>query len=621
MRLRYKKHLIDRVAEASAFLIDVGKPVPDSREITGEKVDFSAVFGNENPVYLEIGCGKGGFALEYAKTHPDHNLVAVEKVKNVIVVAMEGAMRADPPLPNLRFMNCSAEYLANWIKEGSVSGIFLNFSCPYPKNTYANRRLTHRKFLEKYKRWLAPGGKIEQKTDNAPFFAYSLEEYAAAGYTADFITYDLYAGDTAGNIPTEYERMFRDHTPIKKTVQTAPAADALPSEKVRAYIAENLTSTVRPPKDFLPKPFSVPCTETFDNFFYWDTYFTDLAFLELGNPEQVKNNLDNFAAEIDRFGFIPNADHLTDRSQPPLFCRAVYDLYIKTGDVSEIFAYLPYIKRELDFWENRRKASGLYGWGGGKEEGIEPFARYVCDRLRVPEKEGDALKKQGFSFMSIAESGWDFNYRYGKDFDATAFAAVDLTSLLYDAWEKYAILSAAAGDMEEADAARKNAEDIALSMSAFLAEDGFYYDKNEETGAFSSLFSAASLYPYAVGAVEGKCRKGIDRLLYKHGLSVTPDRGEDDYLQWDFPMMWPPTVYFSYMAAKMTGDVQKQAEISNKYCRTVETAFIKTGRLWEKYDVRTGEPGAGVEYETPPMFGWTAGVYLFLQKEREERKK
>ena len=665
MRLRRKKHLEDRVSASSAFLINRktdGKGLSDlpsaeksaiSAAVSAEKsaaraggrtksdrvfldfldkegfLDFSSVFGNDRPVYLEIGCGKGAFSLAYARQYPDRNLLAVEKVTNVLVAALERAeeMRArGEKLDNLRYFDGGVEFMAERIRPGSVSGIILNFSCPYPKNTYENRRLTSPRFLEIYQSVLKKGGTVEQKTDNRPFFDYSLRQFAAKGFEQVSITYDLYAALPKENIETEYERVKRLSYAICRTVQRSPGP-VNAAEKCKNYIAEHLPRTVRAPHGFLPKPFTVPCESGgFRNFYYWDTYFTNFALYLTGNAAQAKNNLDDFAAEVERFGFIPNADHLTDRSQPPLFARATYDYLLATDDRNGVKALLPAIKKELAFWETRKKPSGCYGWGGGKE-GAEllAFNAYVCDRLHVePAETASEQYAQAKGFMAIAESGWDFNYRFGKDFRGADYTAVDLTSLLYDAYRKAAELAKRTGEEEYAAFAQNKAEEIGSAMSRLLSPDGIYRDRDEKTGRFSDLFTAASLYPYAVGAAETAPENVfflLDRLLQSRGVSVGEPRESGDYLQWDYPMMWAPTTYFLYLAAKNTGNYQKAAEISNKFRRTAEECFVATGQFWEKYDAVTGLPGGGVEYDTPPMLGWTAGVYLWLNEDKEALKK
>lgn len=209
MRMRYKKHLEERMQAIAPVLLhrEVEEFYRLSEEEKNFVVDPKTVFGNDNPLYLELGCGKGSFAIQSAKLHPDRNYIALEKLSNVIVVGCEQAMREQ--LPNLRFLNCRAENLLHYLPEHSVKEILLNFSCPFPKKTYANRRLTSPNYLALYKRLLADGGIIRQKTDDKPFFDYSLESYAENGFETFDITLDLPA-DAEGNIVTEYESKFRE---------------------------------------------------------------------------------------------------------------------------------------------------------------------------------------------------------------------------------------------------------------------------------------------------------------------------------------------------------------------------------------------------------------------------
>ncbi|MBO4734363.1 MAG: tRNA (guanosine(46)-N7)-methyltransferase TrmB [Clostridia bacterium] len=222
MRMRRKKHLPERL-EAVADILFIGEQEDRNFKTAIEKKDYIDIkkwFGNANPVYLEIGCGKGRFAAEYAKKHSDINLLAVEKDANVIVSACELAKREN--LPNLRFIKCSAEYIERYLKPKSVSGIFLNFSCPFPKNTYASHRLTAPRFLEIYKRILKKGAHIEQKTDNMHFFEFSVEQFSLYGFTLKNITLDLHNSGYEENIVTEYESRF--------------IAQGLPIYRLEAYL-------------------------------------------------------------------------------------------------------------------------------------------------------------------------------------------------------------------------------------------------------------------------------------------------------------------------------------------------------------------------------------------------
>ena len=167
-------------------------------------IDFSVAFGNDKPVVLELGCGKGGFIIATAEKEQDVNFLALEKMSNVILTPLEEV--AKKGLTNLKFLNIRAECLPCYIPEKSLSAIYLNFSTPLPKLGYATQRLTHRNFLEVYKKLLVDGGRILQKTDDREFFEFSLEEYKACGFALENVTYNLHEnGNPEWNIVTEYE--------------------------------------------------------------------------------------------------------------------------------------------------------------------------------------------------------------------------------------------------------------------------------------------------------------------------------------------------------------------------------------------------------------------------------
>jgi tRNA (guanine-N7-)-methyltransferase len=170
-------------------------------------VDYTTVFGEERkdlPVALEIGCGKGGFVIELAKRQPDVNFIALEKMSNVILTPLEEVKKQG--LENIRFLNIRAECIPCYIPENSLDVIYLNFSTPLPKLGYATQRLTHRNFLEVYKKLLKKGGRIIQKTDDRDFFDFSLEEYQAVGLKLENVSYNLHEnGNPEWNIVTEYE--------------------------------------------------------------------------------------------------------------------------------------------------------------------------------------------------------------------------------------------------------------------------------------------------------------------------------------------------------------------------------------------------------------------------------
>lgn len=209
MRMRRKSRLDERIEGCDKHLLFsefkgfYSKDEQEKYTLT----DYRKVFGNENPVWLDLGCGKGGFALETAKLNPEINIIGVEKISNVIIEGLERAMVENPE--NCAFLNCGIENLRYHIPENSVSRIFLNFSCPYPKNTYKNRRLTYYRYLELYKKLLTKGGDIRLKTDNADFFTYSLQSFSENGFKLRNISLCYKRGDEKDDVETEYEKLFR----------------------------------------------------------------------------------------------------------------------------------------------------------------------------------------------------------------------------------------------------------------------------------------------------------------------------------------------------------------------------------------------------------------------------
>lgn len=210
MRMRKKKNLDARLENVSEYLIDIEIEQRDFSITTqnGDMLCFSEIFGNSNVVRMEIGCGKGQFIAEIAERHPDINFIAVEKERNVILLACEKIKSRG--IKNVRFICCAAEYLPRFIPKHSIELIYLNFSCPFPKNKYLKHRLTHRDFLSIYKDILTQNGEIHQKTDNMHFFEFSIEEFSFSGYKIKNVSLDLHGSDFEGNIVTEYEKRFSD---------------------------------------------------------------------------------------------------------------------------------------------------------------------------------------------------------------------------------------------------------------------------------------------------------------------------------------------------------------------------------------------------------------------------
>lgn len=401
-------------------------------------------------------------------------------------------------------------------------------------------------------------------------------------------------------------------------------------KQLRDYIKAHWKDTIRGPEheafEKMPKPYITPCAdEGFPNFFYWDTYFANLGLLKDGYAEQAKNNLEDMAFFIHNLGYMPNADQILFRSQPPLFTRGVYDDYAASGDKAFVKEMLPMILREFDFWHYDRNTSiGLNQYNTrepkqGRVACLEEFQK------RVGENEEEKKLDQGElckDFLSIAESGWDMTPRFavpGNRFAEREFAPVDLNCILYDAEEKAAYLAKEIGEEETSLSLQRKAEERKEKIERYLKdkESGLYLDYNFKRNCFSPIHSCVSFYPYALGISkdqEGARRLGKE-LTYPYGLSAAPYRGKDDYCQWDYPMMWPSNVYFAYIAYQNLGLKEEAHALKYLYQSTVEKVFQATGKLWEKYDSTTGEVAVSKEYKTPTMMGWTAGVYSYLDEE------
>ena len=204
MRMRKKKHGAERIEACAELRI---------AEASAMQNGFESIFGNTNPVHMEIGCGKGNFACGMAKNNPDINFVAVERVADVCCIALEKAKAAsnERDSDNLRFLIGDAKTLAENVKPHSLDCIYLNFSDPWPKKGHAKRRLTHRGFLEIYRGLLKDDGILKLKTDNVGLFDFSLEEFEALGMDIIWQTRDLHSSEkNEGNVMTEYEKNFSE---------------------------------------------------------------------------------------------------------------------------------------------------------------------------------------------------------------------------------------------------------------------------------------------------------------------------------------------------------------------------------------------------------------------------
>ena len=198
MRMKKKRHGTERIALLSALC---------AKNPTELVNNVANTYGNNAPLRVEIGCGKGDFVVGMAKKHPELKFLAIEKVPDVAVIAMEKVTAEG--LQNVRFTCMDAFNLPEVTEPYKFERIYLNFSDPWPKKRHAKRRLTSEVFLDIYKKILSPTGEIHFKTDNAGLFEYSLESFAENGFELKNTTDDLHNSEWAeDNVVTEYEANF-----------------------------------------------------------------------------------------------------------------------------------------------------------------------------------------------------------------------------------------------------------------------------------------------------------------------------------------------------------------------------------------------------------------------------
>lgn len=186
-----------------------------------KKGAWAQVFGNDHPIHIEVGMGKGQFITELARRNPEINYIGIERYTSVLYRALQKREELEEDIPNLFYLCMDAKDLPEIFAKDEIERIYLNFSDPWPKERHAKRRLTSREFLARYEEILVPDGEVEFKTDNRGLFEFSLEEVRATGWKLDLCTFDLHRSQTlmADNIMTEYERKFSKlRKPIHKMI-------------------------------------------------------------------------------------------------------------------------------------------------------------------------------------------------------------------------------------------------------------------------------------------------------------------------------------------------------------------------------------------------------------------
>ena len=198
MRQRKVKNVAARIVEHSQYMIEGPRD---------KKGKWQQIFENDNPIFAEFGCGKGKFIMTLAEQNPDRNYIAIECRESIVLRVLEKAREKD--LKNLYVVYENIIDVNEYFEQNELSGIYLNFSDPWPKTRHAKRRLTFIKYLEGYQRILKPGCCIEFKTDRNDLFSFTVDQFQKTDMKVLEMTDDLHGTDLdARLVTTEYEDRF-----------------------------------------------------------------------------------------------------------------------------------------------------------------------------------------------------------------------------------------------------------------------------------------------------------------------------------------------------------------------------------------------------------------------------
>lgn len=407
-------------------------------------------------------------------------------------------------------------------------------------------------------------------------------------------------------------------------------------DAVHQYIISHWDSTVEyHPNDSadyigLPRPYTAPTVKgerLFKELFYWDTYFTNLGLIRDGRVDLAKNNTDDILYLVKRFGKMPNGSntHFLNRSQPPFLSMMVRDVYEKTKDNQWLAEALIELEKEYKFWMTERMTGcGLnhYGHSANNKEKLD-MLRVASFRFKNPKflsgLSDSAKLLTGSHLIAECESGWDFTPRFGAK--CMDYCPVDLNSNLYlyeinFSWfYKKLGLHKQSKFWSEKAATRKTL----LYQYCFDSKTGLFLDYNFVNQTKSTMVTAASFYPFYAGLVNKKDKKKALQVLKlletKHGIRAVAEGVYDNPYQWGPDNLWAPLQCIAYLALKENGMKKEAIILRMKYMTTVENNFLSTGKLWEKYNVVTGNINTVNEYEMTTFMGWTAGVYTYFYSE------
>lgn len=402
-------------------------------------------------------------------------------------------------------------------------------------------------------------------------------------------------------------------------------------DTVRKFIDESWETTVRyNPVDTgtligLPHPYTVPSpSNTFQEMYYWDTFFASEGMVLDGHLDQYKNNTDNLLYEVDKFGkvFNGNRSYYANRSQPPYLSMMVDRVYSYTKDKEWLQDAYVLLEKEYSFWMKERISPiGLNHFSSSADEALkQEFVDTGGKRLNTNFRDKGLTDQQilrlGEHFAAEAESGWDFNPRFKRRCED--FCPIDLNSNLYIYETNFAKFAKELGLTEATADWNKKADDRRRKILEYCwsENDGIFYDYDYVNNQRSDVVSAAvfSLLYANIPDQKQAARlvNALDKLEFEYGIAACENKKYDYPYQWSYPNAWAPLQYLTVRGLHNYGYDKEAKRVSEKYIGAVTKTFDQTHNLWEKYNVREGSINVTHEYETPTMMGWSAGVYVYL---------
>jgi alpha,alpha-trehalase len=406
------------------------------------------------------------------------------------------------------------------------------------------------------------------------------------------------------------------------------AAAPCQSEPVSTYIRSHWDASVRsdvhesyivdvPIRHTVPSP-----SGNYKAQFYWDTYFTNLGLIRSDRIDLAKSNCDALLWWIDRLGYVPNSAFVGDdnRSQPPLLCAMVRDVFEISRDLAWLKGAVPRLEREYAFWNEHRTFA----------DGLSHFGNQATDDYLIKFYEGTLISRLGCSpgasrpeklrtasdMLSEAESGADFNpVSVGQ---TREMADVKLNSILYVFESNLAYfhrLLSPNGDESRIWQQRADQRAERIRTRLWDASSGLFRSRNLATDKFASVACVDTFYPLWAGIATRdqaeRVRANLRLFERDHGLAQTEPYTGRAY-QWAYPVAWPPSQWISACGLQRYGFDADARRLAKKYCDAQRGMYLASGQLWEKYDATTGQPANG-EYAADPMLGWTAGVFLAMK--------